>query len=70
VTASVRPPPAEELQDLVLAMSPWAQAKLIRMAREMAKTWPAKRGGHLRLVQVARQVEAVRADGISPLQLR
>jgi hypothetical protein len=43
-------PPAEDLAVLRAAMSPWAQAKLLRMARSMAAEWPARRGGHLRLV--------------------
>lgn len=58
MTVPVRPPPSDELQDLVRAMSPWAQAKLLRLARDMAKTWPAKRSGHLRLVQVPPGVQS------------
>lgn len=50
MTAPGRPSPAEELAALHKAMDPWAQAKLLRMARSMARGWPAKRGGHLRLV--------------------
>jgi hypothetical protein len=36
MTAPVRPSPAEELAALHSAMTPWAQAELIGMARDMA----------------------------------
>lgn len=53
MTTPGRLPPAEEIAALLQSMSTWAQAELLGLARDMAKTWPAKRGGHLRLVPAA-----------------
>jgi len=59
LTAPVRPTDAEELATLYKAMNPWAQEKLLLMARSMVQNWPAKRGGNLRLVTDTSQRETV-----------